>query len=78
MKHLINNLEITGEYYKEQSYCSYSNGDIGYPYIPSEFEIYEVLSNGVNIIDNLTSEELNQLEKLVIKQIETKKNNNDK
>ena len=70
MKHQVNNLEITGEYYKEQSYCSYSSGDIGYPYIPSEFEIYEVLSNGVNIIDKLTSEELNQLEKQVIKQIE--------
>lgn len=73
MRHQVNNYEITGEYYKEQKYCSYSNGDIGYPYIPSEFEIYEVLSNGVNIIDNLTSEELNILEKLVIKQIETKK-----
>ena len=71
MKHLINNYEIIGEYYKEQSYCSYSNGDIGYPYIPSEFEIYEVLSNGVNIIDNLTSDELNQLEKQIIKQIES-------
>ena len=70
MKYLINNYEITGEYYKEQSYCSYSNGDIGYPSIPAEFEIYEVLSNGINIIDNLTTEELNQLEKLVIKQIE--------
>jgi hypothetical protein len=70
MKYLINNYEITGEYYKEQSYCSYSNGDIGYPFIPAEFEIYEVLSNGINIIDNLTTEELNQLEKLVIKQIE--------
>jgi len=70
MKYQVNNYEITGEYYKEQSYCSYSNGDIGYPYIPSEFEIYEVLSNGLNIIDNLTSEELNQLEKQVIKQIE--------
>ena len=70
MKHQVNNYEIIGKYYKEQSYCSYNNEDIGYPYIPSEFEIYEVLSNGVNIIDNLTPEELNQLEKLVIKQIE--------
>ncbi len=70
MRIQVNNLTIIGEYYKEQSYCSYSNGDIGYHYIPAEFEIYEVLSNGLNIIDNLTSEELNLLEKQVINQIE--------
>jgi len=56
-------LEVTGEYSAGSPAVAYlSNGDPGYPEEPEEFEIHKVILNGIDIIDNLSDEELYQLE----------------
>ena len=56
-------VEVEGKYIPgDPGVWTYSNGDPGYPETPPEFEIHKVLWNNIDITDNLSSDDLYDIE----------------
>ena len=56
-------VEVEGKYIPgDPGVWTYSNGDPGYPETPPEFMIYKVLWDNIDITDNLSSDDLYDIE----------------
>lgn len=59
-------LEIVGYYQPEEPMVMYYKDGSGYPGCSAEFEVNEVLLNGIDIFELLNEEQITEIETLIL------------